>query len=230
MRPLKEEDPSLIFDLIKNKDFQSVEELINNKKVSVNLEDRFGNSVIIKLLKAKRYDLVLKLMKRRNWNVNHQNQDGNTFGHILAHDNSISAIQIMEELLKKKKYLPNIKNKFGETALDIAINNNYLCTIFKILEDKRLNSMDISCFRNLFNTTVSNKLYGKYSKINNLETILNDLGNKELDNDLKELIDYINDNIESIKHTIMSDNIVILDSIVNNDLIGDLYGEGIRNL
>ena len=219
MNAINVDDPSLIFSLIKDCNFTLVEELIDDKKVDANLEDSFGNDVVMRLVKAKQCHLALKLMKRKNWDVNHQNQDGNTLGHILAYDNSINAIQVVEELLKNKNYLSNIRNNRGETTLDIAINNNYLCTAFKILEDKRFNSINYDSFKNLFNATVSNKLYGKYSKISNLETIITHLNKKELDNELTDLIDYMNNNIESIKNTILNDNIVILDSIVNNKLL-----------
>lgn len=219
MNAINVDDPSLIFSLIKDCNFTLVEELIDTKKVDANLEDSFGNDVVMRLVKAREYHLALKLMKKKNWDVNHQNQDGNTLGHILAYDNSINAIQIVEELLKNKNYLSNIRNNRGETTLDIAINNNYLCTAFKILEDKRFNSINYDSFKNLFNATVSNKLYGKYSKISNLETIITHLNKKELDNELTDLIDYMNNNIESIKNTILNDNIVILDSIVNNKLL-----------
>ena len=88
------------------------------------------------LLKNNHFDLVLKLMKKKEWNVNHQNDDGNTFGHILAYDDSLMAVKVAEQLTKKKNYIPNVKNKKGETAFDRALNNHHLCTTFKILEDK----------------------------------------------------------------------------------------------
>ena len=114
-------------------------------------------------------------MKKKNWDVNHQNVEGNTFGHILAIDNSVFAVKVVEELSKKKNYSPNIKNNKGETIFDKSLNNNYLCTAMKILEDKRFNSIDFSSFRNLFNTIFNSKDYGKYTRINSLELIVDSL-------------------------------------------------------
>ncbi len=214
----KNEDVPLVFTLIKQGDFEKIEELILDNKVNVNLVDNIGNDVVTRLLKAKQYDLVLMLMKKRNWNVNHKNVEGNTFAHILAHDNSISAVRIVEQLTKKKNYLPNIKNNKGETALDRALDNNYLCTVFKILEDKRFNDIDIFSFKNLFNVTIKNAYYGKYSKINNLEIIVENLEKKELDPCMTNLVESISDNMEAIKRDIMNNGSSILETIINNHL------------
>ena len=92
-----------IFDLIKNKDFDMIERLISEGRVDVNLVDGVGNDVAMRLLKIKKYDLVILLMKKRSWDVNKQNYEGDTFGHILAQDNSMMAIKIMDELINNKK-------------------------------------------------------------------------------------------------------------------------------
>ena len=213
------EDPSLIFTYIKQGQYDDVEAILMNNIVSVNLLDSVGNDVITRLLKAKQYDLVITLMKKKNWNVNNQNIEGNTFAHILASDNSIMAVKVAEQLTNKSNYLPNIKNNNGETALDLALHNNHLSLVFKILEDKRFNSINMFSFRNLFNATVSNKVYGKYSKISNLEIIVNNLIKKDLYTELRELINYIKNNMEAIKNTILNNRAVILDSIINNSLV-----------
>lgn len=210
------EDPSLIFTLIKQENYKDVEQLLVNGVVNVNLCDSVGNDVITRLLKAKQYDLVLTLMKKRNWRVNHKNDDGNTFAHILATDNSVAAIKVVEQLTKKKNYLPNIKNKKGETALDRALNNNYLCTAFKLLEDKRFNDIDIFSFKNLIKVTIKNTCYGKYTKINNLEIIVENLEKKELDPCMMNLIKRINDNMEAIKREIINNSLTILEKIIEN--------------
>ena len=210
------EDPSLVFSLIKQERFDVIREMVSNNEIDVNAVDVVGNDVVTRLLKAKQYDLVLELMKKRNWDPNHQNDDGNTFGHILAQDDSISTVLIVEQLTKKKNYLPNIKNKKGETALDRAINSNYLCCAFKILEDKRFNSINIISFKNLFNMTIKNSMYGKYSKIMNLENIVDSLERKELDKNVSEVIHKIADNMEYIKNDIMNHNRVdFIEGIIN---------------
>lgn len=213
------EEPTLIFTLIKQGNYKEVEQLIDDGMVNVNLCDSVGNDVVTRLLKARQYDLVLPLMKKRNWDVNHRNAEGNTFAHVLAKDNSITAIKIVEQLTKKKNYLPNIKNNKGETALDRAINNNYLCTAFKLLEDKRFNDIDIFSFKNLINATIKNTYYGKYSKINNLEIIVENLEKKELDPCMMNLVEKINNNMEAIKNDIMNDKSTLLENIVNNCVV-----------
>lgn len=215
------EEPTLIFTFIKQGNYEVVKQLIVEGMVNVNLCDSVGNDVVTRLLKAKQYELVLPLMKKRNWNVNHRNAEGNTFAHILAMDNSITAVKIVEQLTKKKNYLPNIKNNKGETALDRAINNNYLCTAFKLLEDKRFNDIDIFSFKNLINATIKNTYYGKYSKINNLEIIVENLEKKELDPCMMDLVDKINDNMEAIKHDIMNNKSTLLENIVNNCVVNE---------
>ena len=213
---LCKEDPSLVFSLIKQERFDVIREMVSNNEIDVNAVDVVGNDVVTRLLKAKQYDLVLELMKKRNWDPNHQNDDGNTFGHILAQDDSISTVLIEEQLTKKKNYLQKNKNKKGETALDRAINSNYLCCAFKILEDKRFNSINIISFKNLFNMTIKNSMYGKYSKIMNLENIVDSLERKELDKNVSEVIHKIANNMEYIKNDIMNHNRVdFIEGIIN---------------
>ena len=212
-------DSSIIFSFIKQERFDLVDEMIQNNEIDVNAVDVVGNDVVTRLLKARQYDLVLKLMKKRNWDVNHQNDDGNTFGHILAQDDSVATVLIIEQLTKKKNYLPNIKNKKGETALDRAINSNYICCAFKILEDKRFNNISIFSFKNLFNVTIKNSLYGKYSKITNLEIIVDSLERKELDQKMSELVQRISDNMDLIKRDIMKHNRVdVIEEIIEQSI------------
>ena len=99
-----EEDPSLIFTLIKDGYSDIVYELIKKNVVSINTYDNMGNDVMMKLLKYRQYDLVINLMTKRDWKVNHQNLDGNTFGHILASDCSLKGLQIIIKLLKKNLF------------------------------------------------------------------------------------------------------------------------------
>lgn len=202
-----------IFTLIKNSEFDIIEEMIEKGKVDVNIVDGVGNDVVMKLLKLKKYDLVMPLMKKRSWNVNRQNYDGDTFGHILAQDNSMNAIKIMDELKSNKKYLPNIKNNKGETALDKAINNNYLAYAFKILEDERFDSIDINSFKNLFNTCIS-KDYGTYSIIKNLEVMISSLENKSLNVTLSKIITDLKENFSLIREEILKNNRYVLKAIV----------------
>lgn len=213
------DDPTLIFNLIKKGFFDVVNELVDEKKVDANLCDSVGNDVCMRLLKAKQYDIVIKLMKRRNWDVNHKNELGDTFGHILALDNDVRSLKLIDQLTKKTNYSPNIKNNLGETSFDIAINNNYLISAIKILEDKRFNDIGVNSFRKLYKVSIKSSSYGKYTKIENLKVIVNSLDKKNLSLDLRILVDKINDNMDNIKEDILRDSNYYLDSIVNNSVL-----------
>ena len=66
-------DPSLIFELIKDGYYDVVDIILSKKRVDINTKDDSQNDIITRLLRAGQYDLVLKHMKNRNWNVNNQN-------------------------------------------------------------------------------------------------------------------------------------------------------------
>lgn len=208
-------DDISVFTLLKLGEYEKVARLISNNEINVNMVDGVGNDLVTKLLKARQYDLVLEVMKKRNWDVNHQNDDGNTFSHVLAQDNSIMAMKVVEQLVKKKKYVPNIRNNRGETAMDIAVSNHYLCTAFKILEDKRFDNIDIFSFKNLLNVILKSKVYGKYSKITNLNIIVTNLEKKNLDFKVKEIVDAIRNNMDIIKNDIMNNRLFNLETIIN---------------
>ena len=209
------DDPTLIFNYIRRGNYELAYELVDKNIVNINTLDSIGNDVMTKLLKARQYDYVILLMKKKNWNVNNQNDEGNTFGHILAMDNSPMAVKVVEALTKKSNYIPNLKNKRHETAMDIALTNNYLCTAFKLLEDKRFNEIDYSSFKNLFMTSIENKDYGKYSKLNNLEIIVDSLEKKDLSEAMRDLINCIIENLDGIKNDIMNNRSYTIDSIIS---------------
>ena len=213
------EEPSLIFNLMKLGYFDVIETLIDKNKVDANICDGADNDIVTRLLKAKQYDLVLRLMKKRSWDVNHQNYDGDTFGHILACDSSVAAVRVMEQLMRNKNYLPNIKNRKGETVLDKAVNNNFTFTAFKILEDKRFNNIYISSFKKLCNVCVNNVSYGKYSRLNNLEIIVENLEKKELVPSMEKVVDRIVECLDDIKSELVKKNrFSTLDKIINSTL------------
>ena len=60
-----EENPALIFELIREEHFELVDKLLSKKKVNLNTTDSSGNDVVTRLLKAKSFDLVLKYMKNK---------------------------------------------------------------------------------------------------------------------------------------------------------------------
>lgn len=217
-----EEEPSLIFELIKEGHIDLVDRLLKRKKVDINTCDDAGNSVLVRLLRHGDYDVVLNHMGNKDWNVNHQNLDGNTFAHYLVSINYVNVMEIIKKLTRNKDFLPNIKNNKGETILDKSINDNYIYTTVKILEDSRFDNIDVVSFKNLYDTYIKSNRYGKYSKINNLEVILDSLTDKDLLPRMKKLVGFIQNNFDKIKEEVLtSQKSVYMDSIINRVLKED---------
>ena len=207
-------DPSLIFSLIKENDIEVVNKIISKEGFDFNIEDSDGNNVIMYLLKNKQYDLVLKYISKVD--INHQNNDGDTLAHILVGINYVNVKEIIEYVLNNKEFIPNIKNKLGETILDKSIKNNYLYTSIKILEDERFNSIDVYSFKHLYEAYIKSSNYGKYSKLSNLEIILDNLEDKKLLPRMENLLNLIKKNKENIKNDFNVSKTDSLDNIINN--------------
>lgn len=215
-----EENPALIFELIREEHFELVDKLLSKKKVNLNTTDSSGNDVLTRLLKAKRFDLVLKYMKNKEWNINHQNNEGNTFAHYLVSINYVYVVDIIKAIRRRKDFIPNLKNEKNETILDKSINENYIYTTLKILEDKRFNNIDVVSFKKLFNAYIKSSYYGKYSKLNNLQIIIVSLSKKDvLLPNMKQLLDEIKDNMDQIKTEIMSNKSKSLEKIIKKKLV-----------
>lgn len=215
-----EEDPYLIFELIKEGHFELVDKILSTKKISINILDQAGNDVITRLLKAKEYNLVLKYMKNKEWDINHQNIDGNTFAHYLVSINYVYVVDIIKALKRNKKFVPNIKNKNGETILDKSINENYIYTTLKILEDNRFNMIDVISFKKIYETYIKSSYYGKYSKVNNLVIIVDSLDKRQgLLPTMKNLINEIKENMDIIKKEIMKNKSKYLECMINDVLV-----------
>lgn len=213
-----DDDPSAIFPLINRGEFGKVKYLLDNNIVSINTLDMNKNDVLVRLLKAGEYDLVLEYIKKRNWDVNHQNIDGDTFGHVLATIDNSKCIKIFDALLKKKNFVPNIRNSKGQTMFDKSTNNKSLIAALKIFGDKRFTNIDLYDFKKLFNMGIDNDYYGVYSKLNNFNIILNSLSKKELQPNMKILLNRIKDNKDAIKCDIMNNNIDIIKTIINTTI------------
>jgi len=214
-----EEDPSLIFELIKEEHFDTVDKLLSKHKIDINVCDESGNDVLVRLLKKGQYELVLKHMKNKDWDINHQNNDGNTFAHILVLINYINVMEIIKQLKKNKNFLPNIKNNKGETILDRSVNSNYIYTTVKILEDRRFNSIDIASFKKIYDTYVKTNKYGKYTKLANLEIIMDSLEEKELVPRMTKLVNYFKNDYTDIKDEVINNNKMNkMDTIINKVL------------
>ena len=212
------DDPSVIFDLITEDYKDLVDKILTKKIVDINELDKEDNDVLTAMLKQGWYDLVLKYMKKKQWNVNHQNKDGDTFAHILMTKKYLDVMDIIEKLLKKDNFIPNIRNKKGETILDKSINNNYIYTTIKILEDERFNNIDLISFKNMYEKYIKSNSYGVYSKMNNLEIILDNLSYKDLLPKVEVLIDMIKSNIEKIKKEVFNHELKSLDIIIYGTL------------
>lgn len=216
---LVEGDPSLVFELIKEDHLELVDKLLKKKIVDINICDDAGNNILVRLLKHGAYDLVLEHMGNKDWDINHQNYDGNTFAHYLASINYVNIVEIITKLKRNKKFLPNIKNNKGETILDKSINDNYIYTTVKILEDARFNNIDIMSFKNLYDTYIKSNKYGKYSKLTNLEMIIENLEEKKLLPRMEKLILFIKSNFDIIKQEVLSNQrSICMDNIINNVL------------
>ena len=214
-----QKDPSLVFELIREGHTELVDKVLKKKIVDINTCDDAGNSVLVRLLKHGDYDLVLYHMGNRDWDVNHQNLAGNTFAHVLVSTNYVNVVEIIAKLKKNKKFLPNIKNNKGETILDKSINDNYIYTTVKILEDERFNNIDVVSFKNLYDTYIKSNKYGKYSKLTNLEMIMDNLEEKSLLTRKKKLVVFIRNNFDVIKDEVLTNQkFTCMDSIINNVL------------
>ena len=216
-----EEEPSLIFELMKEGHMQLVDFLLKKKKVSLKTIDQDGNTVLMKLLKMRQYDLVEKYINDINSDINHQNNEGNTFAHLLATKDYVHTANIIKKLRRNKEFMPNIRNNEGKTILDLAISTGNLCTTLKLLEDKRFNDIDLVSFTNLYNTFVKSEEFGKYTKLMNLETIISELSKKSrLLPRVEEIISLVKKNFDIIKNELMNNKLTFMDNIVKNVTMG----------
>ncbi len=210
-----EEDPLLIFEAIKEGHFDLVDQLLTKKQVPLNTVDLHGDDVLSNLLKYGQYELVLKFMKNKDWDINHQNNDGDTFAHILVSIDYKKVASIIQKLKKRTDFLPNIKNNKGETILDKSINDHYIYTTVKVLEDERFNNIDILSFKNLYDTYIKTNNYGKYSRLSNLEIIVDNLEDKKLVPSMEKIIKFIQTNFDAVKEEIFNNKKGTMDEMIN---------------
>ena len=208
-----EEDPSIIFELIKTDNDELLNHMLDESLIDVNLVSSNNDSLAIKLLKSAKYELVLKVIKNKNWNVNYQNDDKETFGHILAKINNVAVVPVFKELKKNKNFDINIRNKDDKTIFDISVesHNSYVST--KIIEDERFNDINIFEFLKFYETYIDTNEYGKYSKINMIESILT-MDGRYVNTRMQELLNHLKDNVKNIKKDIENDDYNLLNSII----------------
>jgi len=208
-----ESEPSLVFQLIRENDKEVIEKIINKENFNFNIIDNLGNNVIMALLKNKYYDLVLEYIDKVN--INHQNNEGDTIMHMLASTNYLNVREIIDKVLDKEEINLNLKNNQGETILDKSINSNYLYTTIKILEQDNFESIDIYSFKKLYDTYIKSDNYGTYSKLSNLESILDSIENKRLIPKVRKLIYLIENNKEGIENDFLKMKTGKIDNLIN---------------
>ena len=138
-----EGDPSIIFELIRADNDELLNHMLDEELIDINLISTNSDSLAMKLLKSAKYDLVIKVIKNKNWDVNYQNDDKESFGHILAKINNVAVVPIFKELKKNKTFDINLRNKDNKTIFDISVENHNSYISTKIIEDERFNNIDI---------------------------------------------------------------------------------------
>ena len=211
-----EENPLLLWEAIKLNYRDVYEKVLEKEEFNFNLEDEMGNNVLMRLLKNKDYDLVCKYISNYQIDINHQNNDGDTLAHILVTMNYVEVKEILEGLILRKDFIPNIKNNRNETVLDKSIKNNYLYMTMKILSDERFNNIGLYSFIHLYETYIKSNNYGVYSKLNNYEVIFNSLKEKKLMPVMSKLINLLKKDENVIKNDFKNAKTENLDMIINH--------------
>lgn len=199
-------DPSLIFELLKEGHIELLDKIISRKTFDFNVVDLDGNNILMKLLKKGQFEIVLKHMRDKRWNINQQNNDGDTFAHILVSMKNLNVVDIYKELKKNKNFDSNIRNNNGETILDKSIQSESTYMTAKILEDSRFNEVGVHSFKKYYDTYIKNNNYGKYTKIDNLEMFIGRVEDKKISPKMKEIIDYLKENFDVIKEEVINKN------------------------
>ncbi len=209
-------DSKLLFEAFKMDYREVYEKVLEKNDFNFNICDENNDNVLMRLLKNKDYDLVNKYVLKKDIDINHQNNEGNTFLHLLAVQNYVDVKEILENVLKRDDIYLNIKNNKNETILDKSINNHYLYLTIKILQDKRFNNIGLYSFKNLYETYIKSDEYGTYSKLNNFTLIFNNLKKKNLMPIMSKLIKLIKKEESSIKNDFTNAKTNSLDTILNH--------------
>jgi len=211
-------DPTIAFQLLLEEHVDLLDKIISRKTFDINVVDKDGNNIIMKLLKKGYFDIVLNHLKDKRLDINHQNNDGDTLAHILLSIKNIKVVDIFNELKKIKEFVPNIKNNNNETILDKSIKSGSTYITAKILSDKRFTEVGLVSFKNYYDAYIKNNNYGKYTKLSNLDLLLGNLEDKELSPKVKLIIMYLKDNYELIKQEVINNNTKCIDSFLKEVL------------
>lgn len=211
-------DPSLIFELLKEEHMEMLDKIISRKNFDINVLDADGNNIVMKLLRKGQFELVLKHLKNKKLDINHQNNDGNTLAHILISTKSIKIVDIYNELRRNKRFDPNVLNNDGETILDISIKNESTYMTSKILWDSRFNEVGVASFKKYYDAYIKNSAYGIYSKLCNLELIVGSLSIRDVSPKVKMIINYLKNNFDIIKEEVKNNKTKSIDLYLNEVL------------
>lgn len=211
-------DPTLIFELLKEEHIELLDRILSRRTFDINVVDEQGNNILTKLLKKGYYEVVLNHIKDKRWDINHQNNDGDTFAHILVGLNSLNTIDIYNEIKKNKEFVPNLRNNQGETILDVSIKNSSTFLTAKILDDSRFNEVGILSFKKFYDTYIKTKKYGQYSKVSNLEMFICSLEDKEISPKVRMIVNYFKDNFDEIIEEVKNNKTKRIDSYLNEVL------------
>ena len=211
-----DEDPSLVFVAIKNNYRDVYEKVLEKDNFDFNIVDFDGNNILMRLLKNKDYDLISKYVNNPNIKINHQNEVGDTFMHMLVSHNYVDIKEIFEKVLAREDFLPNLKNNNNESILDKSINNNYIYTVIKILSDNRFNSIGLYSFKKLYEAYIKSSNYGTYSKLNNYVLIFDNLKRKSLMPSMNKLLKILKSKEKAIIKDLGEAKLDNLEQIINN--------------
>ena len=120
---------------------------------------------------------------------------------------------IFKELKKNKTFDINLRNKDNKTIFDISVENHNSYISTKIIEDERFNNIDIFEFLKFYETYMNTNEYGKYSKINMIDSILT-MDGRYVSTRMQELLNHLKDNVKNIKKDIENDDYNLLKSII----------------
>ncbi len=211
-----ENSPSMLFEAIKMNYREVYEKVFEKENFNFNLTDEDNENILMRLVRNKDYDLISKYVANENIDINYQNNDGDTLMHLLATVNYIEIKDILDKILQRSDFLPNIKNNNNETILDKSLNNHYLYTTMKILEDNRFNDINLYSFKNLYETFIKSNEYGTYSKLNNYTVIFNNLKKKTLKPTMSKLIKLLKREDKIIREDFYKLKTDCLDIIINH--------------
>ena len=135
--------------------------------------------------------------------------------HLLVINNFIDIKEILEKILSREDFIPNIKNNDNESILDKAISSKYIYTVVKILSDRRFNNIGLYSFKNLYETYIKSNDYGTYSKLNNYMIIFDNLRKKRLMPSMMKLLKILKIKEKAIITDLESSRLDNLDTIIN---------------